>query len=250
MFIGSPFEVMSLRRFKGVQIKSSSLKFHLATLHDNIVSPGNGFVLSEENKKNCIERLKKIKIPYKKQNKNLKDAAVLVPFCIVNGEFSLLYTLRSSDLKRHRGQVSFPGGVKDSSDINLEITAVRETEEELGIGRETVEVWGHGNPIIGTEFTVFPVLGFIGELDLKSLKPNPSEVELAFILSLKHLCDPRNTRYTQFRSSRENGYVLPVYVNGECRVWGMTALITHIVLSALIPDKYKNVLTYIHHLGV
>uniref|UniRef100_A0A1B6BX62 Nudix hydrolase domain-containing protein n=2 Tax=Clastoptera arizonana TaxID=38151 RepID=A0A1B6BX62_9HEMI len=223
-----------------MNVKITCLKFHLALLHVNL-SPEHNLVLTEERKLKCIERLKNIKISYMPKKETLKDAAVLVPLCIVNDQLSLLYTLRSSELKRNRRQASFPGGVKDLSDGNIETTAIREAEEELGIDRQIVDIWGHGNPIIGTEYSVWPVLGFLGKLDLNKLKPNPSEVEFPFTLSIKHLCDPHNIGYTKFRNLK-NGYILPVYLNGTCRVWGITALITHIVLSAWLPDRYKNIL--------
>nr|CAD7603697.1 unnamed protein product [Timema genevievae] len=78
------------------------------------------------------------------QNNQIKKAAVLVPLCIVNGEVSLLYTVRSPDLKRNSGQVSFPGGLMDKTDKDLQETALRETFEELGIQKSSVQIWGHG----------------------------------------------------------------------------------------------------------
>nr|CAD7441310.1 unnamed protein product [Timema bartmani] len=64
----------------------------------------------------------------------------------VNGEVSLLYTVRSPDLKRNSGQVSFPGGLMDKTDKDLQETALRETFEELGIKKSSVQIWGHGWP--------------------------------------------------------------------------------------------------------
>ncbi|XP_027852733.1 mitochondrial coenzyme A diphosphatase NUDT8 isoform X5 [Aphis gossypii] len=61
-----------------------------------------------------------------------RQAAVLIPLCIVKDEISLLYTLRTNNLKRNSGQVSFPGGMREA-DEQLKDTALRETCEELGI---------------------------------------------------------------------------------------------------------------------
>lgn len=238
-------EVMSLRQFSvlALQHKSNFVNFHLSATSETTLRASN--IISDEDKKVWLERLRKTKIHYKQPKKSLKNAAVLIPFCIVNNELSLLYTLRHSDLRRHRGQVSFPGGIQDKTDRDLTHTAVRETEEELGINSQLIEVWGHGNAIVGTEFNVYPVLGYVGEIDLKSLKPNPSEVELAFAISINHLCNKENCRHTQFRNKYGSGYVLPVYINGIFKVWGMTALITHLVLNAIAPDKYNHPMHFI-----
>lgn len=199
---------------------------------------------SAEQKQVCIERLKQFKMnqPYQAPSSN-KNAAVLIPLCSVNGEMSLLYTLRKQDLRRHQGQVSFPGGVQDVDDSSMEFTALRETEEELGIPKANVDVWGHGNPIVGKEYNIYPVLGFIGNLKIDDLKPNLSEVEFAFSVSLAHFYNPKNCGYTQFRNKKS--YTLPVFVNSKCKIWGLTALITHIVLTAISPKNYSNRLQFI-----
>jgi len=199
------------------------------------------FILSKENRDNCISKLKSMKPIRLYGREPIKKAAVLVPLCIVNNELSLLYTLRSSGLKSYRGQVSFPGGVQDKTDESLEETAFRETFEELGIQRAQIDVWGSGC-FVGTrqkDMAVMPFIGNIGEVSLEGLILNRKEVESVFSVPLKHLTDPNNCRSTQFRS----GYVLPVFVGVEHRIWGMTAMITHFVLDALLPTG-----TYVHKL--
>lgn len=199
----------------------------------------------------CLERIKSIKLSPRELNEdNKKRAAVLIPLCIVDNELALLYTLRRADLKRHRGQVSFPGGVEDASDKSLEETALRETEEELGIHRDSVKVWGSGSIVVGHEFCVLPVIGYLGEIKVRDLKPNPDEVDTAFSISLSHLCALDNFRYTQFRVEKDKGYILPVYINSQFRVWGITALITHVFLTSLLPNFYKGRLEYIRPINL
>lgn len=196
--------------------------------------------ISPEDKENFIKRLKTIKIQ-QKSSSTLKNAAVLVPFCKVNGELSLLYTMRKLNLKRHKGQVSFPGGKQDSKDSSLEITALRETEEELGISKSVVEIWGKGNMISSKEFNILPVVGYVGEIDMNNLKPNLAEVEFAFTVPLDHFYDSNNCKYTQYRSGQNySSYTLPVFINSKHKIWGITALITHFVLRAFSPTKYKH----------
>ena len=163
-------------------------------------------------------------------------AAVLVPLCMYKGELGFLYTLRSIKLASNRGQVSFPGGKKDEKDKSLEQTALRETWEELRIPESEVDVWSSANLIGRKDLNIMPVLGYIGEIDLAKVEINPHEVEEAFVISLEKLCDPAHFRYTQFR----NGYQLPAYTGGKYRVWGLTGVITHMIMKALVPEVYKN----------
>lgn len=198
-------------------------------------------VLSKENRENCIFKLKSVRPVRLYGREPTKKAAVLVPLCIVNNELSFLYTLRSSNLKSYRGQVSFPGGVQDKADESLEETALRETFEELGIQRTQIDVWGNGC-FVGTrqkDMAVMPFIGYLGEVYLEGLILNRKEVESVFTVPLRLLIEPGNCKSTQFR----NGYVLPVFIGGEHRIWGMTAIITHFVLNALLPTG-----TYVHKL--
>jgi len=208
--------------------------------------PSHYEILSDKNKERCLTKLQSLRIsPRRSSEENRKKAAVLIPLCLVDDQVSLLYTLRRANLKRHRGQVSFPGGIMDESDKDLEETALRETEEELGIPRSRVQVWGSGSIVVGAEFSVLPVLGYIGHVKIPDLKPNPDEVEVPFTLPVKHFCDSNNCGYTQFRVGGKEGYVLPVYTNGPYRVWGITALITHVILMSLLPSHYKHTLQFV-----
>lgn len=93
-----------------------------------------------------------------------------------------------------------------------------------------------------------PVLGYAGELKLSHLKINEQEVEAVFAVPLEMLCDPRVCRHTQFRS---RAMVLPNYqAPGQRAVWGLTAVITHLVLKALAPKIYKKHLRAIPHIKV
>ncbi|XP_068700517.1 mitochondrial coenzyme A diphosphatase NUDT8-like [Montipora capricornis] len=169
-----------------------------------------------------------------------EEAAVFVPFCLVNSVPSVLFTLRSSHLNSHRGEVSFPGGKRDPEDKSLVETAIREMDEELGVERRQVHVWASMPPVPDRhgKAAITAVVGFIEEIDTKALQLNPKEVESVFTLSLEHLCNPVNVGYTTFK--RQPLTRLPVFVNGPHKIWGLTATILEQVLLVLIPQNYRK----------
>lgn len=197
-------------------------------------------VLSEANQKRCIEAMKKgPKISFPKDDQKPKEAAVLIPICLdKDNRLSLLYTVRSSNLKRHVGEVSFPGGVRDETDKDFIECALRETEEEIGIPREKVKVWGVGQPILPySRFLIYPVVGVVENFEnLLPLKLNEDEVADYFLVPLDHLCDTENQQYTHFRA----GYTIPAFINAKAKIWGITAVLTDMALKALLPsDVYS-----------
>ncbi|XP_046301012.1 mitochondrial coenzyme A diphosphatase NUDT8 isoform X2 [Marmota monax] len=131
--------------------------------------------LSAEGERRCRQLLARTTARFRARP---AAAAVLVPLCLVRGVPSLLYTLRSSRLTgRHQGDVSFPGGKCDPADQDVVHTALRETQEELGLAVSEEQVWGILQPVHDTrKATVVPVLASVGPLDLQSLKPNPEEL--------------------------------------------------------------------------
>ncbi|XP_078697877.1 mitochondrial coenzyme A diphosphatase NUDT8-like [Branchiostoma floridae x Branchiostoma belcheri] len=201
-------------------------------------------ILLEENKSKTLERIPKMRSIVTNEKVTV-GAAVLVPLCTVNGVPSVLFTLRSSRLRSHRGEVSFPGGMCDSTDRDVVHTALRETEEELGIPSSTVDVWGPLKPIPDrrNSMTVVAVLGNVGEVDPTKLKLSPREVAEVFTLSFSHLLDPAHQRYTTVKRRHDNySYTMPVWLGGPHRVWGLTAIMLDQVLVAIATDWYKTVL--------
>lgn len=226
-------KLRTLSRNLQLSILSANFQRSLNTIDEMKLKPEQ--VLSEQNRKSSIEKFKKFKLNVKYKD-STNQAAVLVPICIHKGELGLLYTLRSSKLNSNRGQVSFPGGMYDKTDRDLEETALRETWEELKIPKEKIDVWACCNLFPAKNLTVMPVLGYVGEVDPENLEINPDEVEEAFVIYLKDLCNPSLCRFTHFR----NVSMLPTYLGGKHRVWGLTGAITHVVLSSLLPGIYRH----------
>lgn len=186
---------------------------------------------------------------------NFRKAAVLIPLCYdIFGRPAILYNLRSLNMSRHSGEISFPGGMMEPADENSPIvTALRETEEELGLDRDNVHVWAmlrDFQTITANTMGVTPVIGFIHEpkrLDPTKMKINPDEVDQAFTVTLEHLCDSEN-----WTDMKRLNFTLPVYTNLNIRndsttvdLWGLTAIITHLALKALLPIAYKRRVSFL-----
>lgn len=150
------------------------------------------------------------------------DAAVLVPLYLEEGELHAVFTRRREDLRRHAGEISFPGGRRDPGDPDLIHTALREAEEEVGLGRDTVEICGAlpPTPTIATGYAVYPFVGVIEAGMAWTL--NPREVAEVIELSLPVL----RSGYGRRRLVRRG---LPIrtdtYVVGDHLIWGATARI-------------------------
>jgi 8-oxo-dGTP pyrophosphatase MutT (NUDIX family) len=91
------------------------------------------------------------------------DAAVLVPLFLRDGDLHAVFTRRRDDMRRHPGEISFPGGREDPGDADLTVTALREAEEEIGLDRTGVELVGalQPTPTIATNYAVYPFVGLI-----------------------------------------------------------------------------------------
>jgi 8-oxo-dGTP pyrophosphatase MutT (NUDIX family) len=150
------------------------------------------------------------------------EAAVLVPLYLDGGELHSVFTRRRDDLRRHPGEISFPGGRRDDGEPDLRATALREAEEEIGLPIDAVELVGalQPTPTIATGYAVYPFVGLIeGGHDWT---PSPREVAEVIELPLRAL----KNGYERRRLIRRG---LPIrtdtYVVGDHLIWGATARI-------------------------
>ena len=148
-------------------------------------------------------------------------AAVLVPIVAHPAGLTVLFTQRTAHLKAHSGQVSFPGGRAEPGDASPEETALRESEEEIGLPRSRVEVLARlPEYFTRTGFRVTPVVGLV--VPPLELVPDPNEVESVFEVPLAFLLDARNhKRQTREYQGRTVGYYEMPY--GDRYIWGATA---------------------------
>lgn len=151
----------------------------------------------------------------------LKPAAVLVGLVDHPDGLTVLFTERTAHLAHHAGQVSFPGGHLEPDDGGPEETALRETEEEIGLHRRHLKVVGHLDTYITrTGFVVTPVVAIVDPpLDIQ---PDPHEVADVFEVPLTFLLDPSNHQRcsAEFEGIVRYFYAMPY---GERYIWGATA---------------------------
>jgi 8-oxo-dGTP pyrophosphatase MutT (NUDIX family) len=149
-----------------------------------------------------------------------RPAAVLVPV-IARPSLSVLLTQRTDSLPSHAGQISFPGGKMEPGDADPVATALREAQEEIGLGLAYIEPLGYLDPYrTGTGFRIFPVVALV-RTGFKLLLDR-SEVADAFEIPLEFLMDERNhqTHVRSWRGAERRFYAMPFE---ERYIWGATA---------------------------
>jgi 8-oxo-dGTP pyrophosphatase MutT (NUDIX family) len=150
------------------------------------------------------------------------NAAVLVPLYLSNGELHAVFTKRRDDMRRHAGEISFPGGRQDDGDPDLQSTAVREANEEIGLPPAAVEILGalQPTPTIATGYSVYPFVGLIEPGREWTLSAR--EVAEVLELPLGELV----AGYGRRRLVRRGLQIrTDTYVVGEHLIWGATARI-------------------------
>ena len=158
------------------------------------------------------------------------EAAVLVPIFGYPERPGIVFTERRHDLRRHAGEISFPGGRRDHPDEPLLTTALREAEEEIGLAPDEVEMVGALPPIgtFVTSFKVHPFVGLIGKP--RDFTPNPAEVETVLALHI----DALREGFALRRLIRRGVPIrTPTYVVDEHLIWGATARILGVLLKRL-----------------
>lgn len=164
---------------------------------------------------------------------DLKPAAVLVPLFVKEGEHHLLFTKRTDNLRNHPGQISFPGGRHDDTDESLLATALRETEEEIGLKREHVEVLGELDDMMTiTQYRITPYVGVIPYP--YQFQPNTMEIERIIEVPIKLFLEPQRLEIQQ-RAVFKNTVDVYYYHVADEPIWGATARIVKHLLEVIRP---------------
>jgi 8-oxo-dGTP pyrophosphatase MutT (NUDIX family) len=159
-----------------------------------------------------------------------KDAAVLVP--LYGDPLTAVFTERRADLRRHAGEISFPGGRQDEPDEDLRTTALREAEEEIGLPASDVELVG-ALPPVGTFVTAYRIHPFVGRIR-SGHAWTPQETEVAQVLefTLRDLVAGHEMK----RLVRKGVPIkTPTYTVDGHLIWGATGRIVQSLLERLEP---------------
>ena len=147
--------------------------------------------------------------PIPHRNPSLHAAAVLIPFYHHSGKDYVVLTKRSHRVQHHQGQMSFPGGVLEKTDRDLLHTALRESDEEIGLKPKDVEILGQLSdfPTI-THFVITPFVGWVPYP--YTWRPDPIEVEEVISVPFDFFCDHRHYEMHSFEY-RGKGFTAPVF---------------------------------------
>jgi len=164
----------------------------------------------------------------------IRLAAVLVPLVERGEDVNVLLTHRTTHLHNHAGQVSFPGGRVEEDDLHREDTALRETEEEIGLPRSQVQVLGQLPEYeMHSGFRITPVVGWI--VPPYPVRPDPLEVADVFEVPLRHFLDPANYRRHRYVLEGVERRYISVPWEGRY-IWGATAGMLYL-LHQLLRDE-------------
>jgi 8-oxo-dGTP pyrophosphatase MutT (NUDIX family) len=164
---------------------------------------------------------------------DFRKAGVVAPLYVKENELWVLFTKRTENVETHRGQVSFPGGAHEPGDATLKETALRETEEEIGIPRDRVVVLGALSPIVTiTNFYVEPFVAAIPHP--MELKPSPAEIDEIWEIPVAALLAPTAVEERFFPGRSE---AVLFYHYGPKTVWGATARILSELLGVLAAGR-------------
>ncbi|MQF83079.1 CoA pyrophosphatase [SAR202 cluster bacterium AD-802-E10_MRT_200m] len=153
----------------------------------------------------------------------LKPSAILLPIILKQDEYHIVFNKRTDLVEYHKGEICFPGGARDPGDSGPVDTALRETEEEMGIDSQNVEILGNLNPEpTRSHFLINPIVGHIKYP--YTTRVNSYEIAEVFEASISSLLDPQNVLD---QIDNDEGELMSAYAfrHGDRLVWGATARI-------------------------
>ncbi len=166
-----------------------------------------------------------------------KEAAVLVPMLYKDARHYLLFTRRTDQVEYHKGEISFPGGARDPEDSNLLDTALRETQEEIGIFRQQTRVLGALDDVftVVSQFIVTPYVGIIQSPITYQI--NPLETKEILEIPLQFFLEEHNYWEGTFRYQGKNVRSYFFQWRPDTIIWGVTAYIVK-NLCAILKQQF------------
>ena len=152
-----------------------------------------------------------------------------------NNEIYFFLTKRTDELKHHKGQISLPGGTQEGNEKLID-TALRETQEEIGINKTSISIIGTITPLFVpvTGFMIYPFIGY--SLYKLNPKPDPVEVATIFSVNISDLLNEEN-RTTEQRNIRGYDVQVPYFKLNDYQVWGATSMIL---------SEFRDLIKYIN----
>ena len=162
-----------------------------------------------------------IELPFSKINSI--PAAVLILLYLADNEIYFFLTKRTDELKHHKGQISLPGGTQEGNEKLID-TALRETQEEIGINKTSISIIGTITPLFVpvTGFMIYPFIGY--SLNKLDPKVDPVEVAAIFSVNITDLLNKENRTIEQ-RNIRGYDVQVPYFKLNDYKVWGATSMI-------------------------
>ncbi len=176
-----------------------------------------------------------------KSSRDAKESAVLLTLFKDEGETKLILILRSIYDGVHSGQISFPGGKKDTSDKDLIETALRETKEEVGITVKNDDILGKLSNLYipNSNFIVAPYVAYVESID--EIISDPEEVQEVYKISLNDLLDENVIQSKEVLFLNERTISAPCFYIDGLKIWGATSMILNELLDVIkIHDLAKD----------
>jgi len=171
-------------------------------------------------------------------SKELHPAAVLAPLFFDQGRPHLIFTQRTFTVRDHRGQISFPGGVRDPRDPDLLATALRESQEEIGLDPRVVEVLGSLTPV--DTITGYWITAFVARIPYPyEFHLNPREVKRLLLLPLEGFLEARHWSRGNYTLGKRTVLVC-CWRQGKTVIWGATARLVLDFLNRLGENPFPG----------
>ncbi len=158
-------------------------------------------------------------------------ASVLIPLFFKDGRYHLLFTKRTDTVEHHKGQISFPGGRQDGDDPDALFTALRETEEEVGIAPQNVTILGQCDGMLTN--TLYLLTPFVGcYTPPAAYRISVNEIDRLIEAPLEHFLDD-SVFYTEKRTYKGHTWSVHYYRYGDDVIWGVTGFILSAFLNRI-----------------
>ena len=197
------------------------------------LSKSNDVILTLRKRLERIQHAESMIDAQQKQYPSARNAAVLITLFDKDEETYISFIRRASTLRSHSGEIAFPGGASDISDVSPIVTALREAHEEIGLTSSRVEVLGIMPSVftVVSNFLITPVVAFLPE-GPGPLQLQESEVSEIIFLPLKDLANPAIYHTEQW--VRDNvPHIVSFFDYGDYRIWGATAHMLMMLLELL-----------------